>query len=86
MATRAQKVKKVGKQMAKTTGKVATTVAGAVGRAAEGVRKRVRRAMFGRKVRKTLAKTGDVLKTAGKAAAVAAVVATAREVGARKKG
>ena len=57
-------------------------VATTAGMAADGVRRKIKRAVVRRKVKKTLATTGAVLKTAGKASALAAV-ATAAQVAVR---
>jgi hypothetical protein len=90
MATRTEKLTKTGKQVAKSTGKVASRVFAFVGGAASDVKRGVDRAVARRRRRQKLAKAGEVLKSVGKAAvvatAVAAAVVGAREVNARKKG
>ena len=89
MATKAEKATKAGKRTANAPGKVAHRMAGAVSRVADNVLKRVDPSASQHKRRNSLARAGAMLKGAGKvaavAAALAAVVATARKAGNRKK-
>ena len=77
MATRTEKLTKAGRQMAKSTGRLANSVAHVVGDAAADIRNGVERAIARRVRRQKMARAAAAMKNVGKAAAVAAVASAA---------